>query len=270
MPPCKAAPATIPAIKLPSPVKTIEKPKRKLPDSITKKAVPVEPEVTLDPVDEAEYLEELELDIKRAQVYYDWADENWRITQLLDKEETKKASKDCADPNEIVNFIWKHVPDEDKSEFACKAQLKRSIAKKPLSFLVLLDTALEAAEVKAGPARAIAYNGATNFCIWLREWLDENLKTKEQRLDEGEIVTGSDDEEGPFETFFISDGEEACGTSPDKIFDFIWKYIGKEEQKKFKTRDQLEYVLSCEPMDLLKYLQSALDEASWHIGPLIP
>ena len=269
MPPCKAAPASIPAIKLPSPVKTIEKPKRKLPDSFTKKAVPVEPEVTLDPVDEAEYLEELELDIERAQAYCDWANEIWRNTQPLDKNKPKKASKDCADPDDIVNFVWKHVPDEDKSEFRCKAQLKRYIAQKPSNFLDLLESALCEAEVKAGPGRAIAYNGAMNFSIWLEEWLDENLKTKEQRLDEGEIVTGSD-EEGPFENFFISDGEEACGTSSDKIFDFIWKYIGKEEQKKFKTRDQLEYVLSCEPMDLLKYLQSALDAASWHIGPLIP
>lgn len=268
MPPRKAAPASIPTIELPPPVKTIEKPKRKLPDFIMKVAVPVEPEVEMESVDEE--MEDLELEIKRAQAYYDWAEKNWKKCNIMDEDEVKKLCKDGASPDEIVDFVWKHTPEEDRSEFACKVQLKNLLTESYLSFFNLMDVALEEAEIKSGPGRAIAYNGATNFCIWVEHWLDENLKTKEQRRDTGEIVAGSDDEEELFETFFITDGEEACGTSPDKIFDFIWRHIGKEGKKKFGSRDQLEYVLSCEPKDLLKYLQSALDEASWHIGPLIP
>ncbi len=93
---------------------------------------------------------------------------------------------------------------------------------------------------------------------------------KDDGRDKGDVFTTSDDKEVSLETFNINDGEEACGVKPDKIFDFIWRHIGKEGKKKFGSRDQLEYVLSCEPRDLLKYLESALDEASWHIGPLIP
>ena len=68
----------------------------------------------------------------------------------------------------------------------------------------------------------------------------------------------------------MNDCEEVCGAKPDDIFDFIWEHISDEDRQKFGSRGQIEYVLSCEPQDLLTYLRIALDVAGMNIAPLVP
>lgn len=104
------------------------------------------------------------------------------------------------------------------------------------------------------------------------DWLEEAIRALKigYRRNQGEIFpdeNSSSDEVD--EEFDLGACEEACGVTPDEIIDFVWDYA-PNVQVKFGSKRQMDYVLSCEPKDLVVYLGQALDKAAMRIGPKIP
>lgn len=296
MPPRKAAPPSPPAMKLTSPAKSIVKVKRQLPDFIAKKTVRFED--IPEPVEEAdEWVEDTERNSQNSPRYIQVNEASFWVREWLEAK-TLEARRDAGEiiptsdeedygefnlgdceeacgvtPKEIFDFIWEHLLDKHRDSFGSQAQLEYVLSCEPMDLLKYMQIALDVDEVELNNEKARKYIRANEAFIWLEEVI--HAKKIESRLDAGEIIPGatatSPLEDGEIDDEFnIGNCEEACGVSPKEIFNFIWEHILDEHRDSFDSHDQLKCVLSREPLDLLKYLQIALDEAAVEIGPLVP
>jgi hypothetical protein len=128
-----------------------------------------------------------------------------------------------------------------------------------------LTMELTAEEIEENRELARQYGKITEARIWLEEAI-ASLKIGYRR-EMGEVfpddVSSSEEVD---EEFNLNECEDACGVTPDEIIDFVWDYV-PGIQVKFGSKRQMDYVLSCEPKDLLAYLVQALDEVAVQIGP---
>lgn len=162
-------------------------------------------------------------------------------------------------PDEIIDFVWDYAPNV-QVKFGSKRQMDYVLSCEPKDLVVYLGQALDKAAMQIGPKiplndveenhkLAIKYTKASNARIWLEE-----------------VISSPNEEDKEFD---INACEEACGVTPDEIIDFVWDYT-PEVEVKFGSKRRMDYVLSFNPKDLLKYLSQALDEVAAQIGPDIP
>jgi hypothetical protein len=124
-------------------------------------------------------------------------------------------------------------------------------------------------EKKANEQLALSYEQANGVRIWLEEMIHE--RKVRTRIEDGDLFLQSPpNSDGEVdEEFDFYDVELGCGNSADDIYDFIWKNALRVKAK-FETYENLKYMLNSEPVQLLGFLDCALEQAAWKIGPEFP
>lgn len=173
----------------------------------------------------------------------------------------------------ITSPISKSVPVPSEKGSAFKS-VKQSKSLQPVQEVNEVESIVDEVEeeVHENPELACKYSKGCE----VRDWLEKQIqsRTRGSRRDQGDIFSdddsnASDDDEEVDEAFDLNACEEACGVTPDEIIDFVWKY-SPGVKNKFKSKRQLDYILSCEPKELLVRLVRALDEVEERIGQGMP